>query len=224
MEGGVGQVVERPVCLVDAETPRQVRWAAEHLLVEPVPPPADGLGDGKGRDDRVEHDRQVHAAPAGDQRAYENAGGQAARDAEPTLPDGEHVLPAALEPLPVRCHVVQPRPDQAGGHRPHRNRRYVVGMAAPRHPPPRPDHHGGHHAQADHQAIGAQLDRTQVHRARRRAGNGCEQRVERHDRLHDERRLDRQAEKPSAARAKRSSAPAVTAPSCARAIGRSCSA
>ena len=96
-----------------SQRPRQVGRRAEQLLVEPVAPPPDRLGQ------RRAPGRRTCAASAAEtprrwatQMPTRIAGEQAAGDAEAALPDLDDVAEVAVEALPVGDDVVQPGADR----------------------------------------------------------------------------------------------------------------
>ena len=208
MEGGRRGVPVGPVRRVDLQTPGQRRRATEQLLVEPVPPPPDRLGQGQRRRRRPQRVRRLHTPTAGRPQPDHDSEGDAAPDAEPSLPDLDDVEPAALERLPVGHHVVDARADDAGGHRPHRHGGDVVAPAVARLLQPAPgERHRGDDTEGDHQPVGAQLQRTEVHRAGRRARQEADQSdAEAGDRL----RADHE---PLCSRAKRTTSAWISSPS-----------
>ena len=148
--------------------------SAEQLLVEPVPPPPDRLGQrDRGRRARRDH-RRVEAAPAGDEQADADPQDQTARDPEPTLPDLRDRAEVVLEPLPVGRDVVEASADDSRRHGPHRDRAGVVACAHVlgfEHPAQH--RHRGDDTESDHQAVGAQIERPELdHAARRRRERG----------------------------------------------------
>ena len=114
---------------VDLDRPRKITRTAEELLVEVVAPASDRLRQRKPGDDRIEQRRLVPAIAANHPETDEHTGSDTARDAEAAFPDLERLRPTLVE-APVGEDVVGASADQPGGHRPERDGRDVVGIAA----------------------------------------------------------------------------------------------
>src|ERR687898_787515 len=166
------EVSRRTVVGVDLQAPRQAGGTAEELLVEPVAQTADGLGNGERWGDHVEQLGDRKPAAVGDVGADTHARDEPARDAEPALPHREGVEPAALVPVMVGDDVVEPGADQPGEDRPHGEAADVVGVATPGGPAAAGDPDRGQHAQRDGEAVGPELERSQLDGVVGRAGDG----------------------------------------------------
>ena len=118
------RVAGRDLVGVDAQRPRQCGGPAEQLLVPPVSPTTDRLGEGQRRRRRRQPDRHAGCRGAEPPRCAEGAEEDAARDAEATSPDLGDPAQVVLEQAPVGDDVVQPGADHAGDHRPHGHRRW----------------------------------------------------------------------------------------------------
>src|SRR5665647_628595 len=167
-------VRERRAGRIDPQPPREVGRRAEELLVEPVPEPADGLGDQQGRRGRVREAGEPHVrTPSADPRPH-RAKGDGAPDAQAALPDRERLHRVAARPE-VRGrggqHVVKASADDAEGHRPEGDLQHRVGLATAGHPPAGgdPERHDdpGH----DRQRVGPHRQRAQVPHRLGRAGD-----------------------------------------------------
>src|SRR2546430_1970975 len=168
---GVGLAVRHVVHL---QAPRQVRRLAVQLVVEPVAPPADRLGERKPRGQRVGHERQRDAdLPAGDPRAHPTAG-HPAPDAQAAVPD--------LGPFPgavAVAEVLLRRSDQAvyagaedtQRYRPDRDVQNQVRRSAASAHPALGHIACRHGAQHDRHGLGPDRDRSQVPGRPRRAVN-----------------------------------------------------
>ena len=180
MERRARRIPGRDLVGVDLERPWQIGRPAEQLLVEPVPPSPDRLRQ-RDRGGRARRDhRRVEAAPVGDVQADADPEHQPARDPEPTLPDLRDRAEVVLEPLPVGRDVVEPSADDSRRHGPHRDRAGVVARADVlgfEHPAQHPD--GGDDTESDHQAVGAQVERSDLDHAARRCRKRGEDRANR---------------------------------------------
>ena len=161
-------VLRRPVALVDLEAPGQVGRLAVQLLVEPVAPAADPLGDQEPGRDRVGEEANALARAADDERAGEAAEEDAAPDAEPALPDGERPPPVVGNLVPARDVVVEARADDPERDTPDRDAEDEIPVAAE----PRPANPGQPDARRDreqqHQAVHVDVQRPDVDDAGRR--------------------------------------------------------
>ena len=156
------------------EGPRQRGGAAEQLLVEPVAPPADGLGQRDTGRDAGDRHGYVEPAPLGCVQPHGDAQGEAAGNAEAALPDGEDAQRVVGERVPRGGHVVEPRPDHPAEHTPHAHCCRIVACArtagleaAAEQPDP------CHDAQGDDHAVGMDREWADIDRAVGRAGDGC---------------------------------------------------
>ncbi len=157
VEGGVLLVAGGPTGGIDLEAPRQVGGTAEHLLVEPVAQPADGLGQGQRGCHRVEPHGQADALAVPDVDPDRHAGDDAAGDPETALPQLQGVERTIGEVgRPVGDDVVEAGPDQTCGHRPHADRPHVVGIALAGPPPSGRQLEAGQDPERDHQAVGVE--------------------------------------------------------------------
>ncbi len=158
----------------DLQRPRQVGLLAVQLLVEPVPPAADGLGDGDAGGQRVGPRGQRDAPAATADPGADGAEGDGAPDAEPALPDleGVHPVTAVAEvQLVVRDHVVQAAADESEGHRPHGDVGHGAGPATAGDPPPVAEPHGNEDADDDAERVAAQRNRAEIDHSARGAGD-----------------------------------------------------
>ncbi len=172
---GVGPVgIELTVdVLVDTQTPREGRRGPEELLVEPVAPPAHGLGEdepgGRGVEERQDPDPLV----SGDRPRGEHAEGHGTPDPETAVPDLQRV-----ERVPVRPEVrvgggedvVEASADDAGGHRDDRDVPQVVLVAAAGAPAPRGQPQGEQDAREDAECVGVDRQRADREAAPARGG------------------------------------------------------
>ena len=118
------------VPVVDGQPPRQVGGAAVELVVEPVAPAAEGLGDRHPGRRGVGVVAEAHAVAPGAQPGAQRTEGDGAPDAEPALPDVERpdgAAAAAEVGLGRGDDVVDPAAEDAERHRP---RRDVDGLLA----------------------------------------------------------------------------------------------
>src|SRR5690606_25112960 len=92
LPGGVG---DRPACgrveTVDLHTPRQAGGLTVDLVVEPVAPAADRLGDEHARSDGVGEVEEADPGRAQPEPGADGPQGDRAPDAESALPDLERV-------------------------------------------------------------------------------------------------------------------------------------
>ena len=169
MERRVGLVPGRPLVGRDLQAPRQRRRLAEQLLVEPVAPAADRLGDRDAGSQRVRHRRQLEPHPAAADPGAHPAEGDRPPDAEAALPHVErrHRVAAVTEvPRRVGDHVVQPAADQAERDRPDRDVGDLAADAAPGRPATLPHPDRDRDPEDDAQRVAADRQRAQVPDAR----------------------------------------------------------
>src|SRR4029450_9656207 len=114
-----------------------------------------------------------------DVRTGADACDQSAGYAEAALPHREHMEPATLESVEVGEHVVEASPDQPGKDRPKGDPADVVGIASPGRPAAAGDPDCGDDAQGDGEAIGTQLQPTDLDGVVARTGDGGEDRKHR---------------------------------------------
>src|SRR5579859_1418702 len=119
MEGAVALEAGGSVGEGDVQGPGQPGGTAEQFLVEPVSPSADGLGQWQGGGHAVEEGGDVEVSAAGDDDPGGHAGGDAAPDAQPALPDFQGVEGMVGVQLVVGDDVVEAGADETGRHRPH---------------------------------------------------------------------------------------------------------
>jgi hypothetical protein len=131
-----GDVFEsgRSVGRVDVDRPGQAGGAPVELLVEPVAPPSDGLGQGQDGGDGVEEGWDGQVASAGDDVAGDDTRRDAAGDAEPAVPDGQGAPRVVRVQLVVGDDVVEAGAEDAGGHGPQGDGADVAGTSAPGRP------------------------------------------------------------------------------------------
>ena len=150
---------------VNLEAPRQSRWSTEELLVEPVSPTADRLGDQQSRSQGVGDGAEAYTRTFDGDIHAERAEGDATPDTQASTPDleGEHRVTARAEiSIRGRDDVVDARTDDAERDRPERGivqRVWVstaVAVTAGR-PPDADDHTCG-----DDDAVGPQRNRPKV--------------------------------------------------------------
>ena len=175
VEGGGRRELPRSMSGVDLQAPRQGRRPAEQLLVEPVPPPPDRLGESEGGSGGVGEGPEVDVAAARHPPGGERAPRHPAPDAQAPVPDAQGVERSVVVQLVVGGHVVQPGPDQPSGDRPHGDVGDRAPLAAPGLPPPPGEEDGREDPQQDAQRVGPQRDRSEVHDAPRRARDGRRQ-------------------------------------------------
>ena len=159
----------RSVRGVDLERPRQLGRAAEQLLVEVVAPPADRLRDDDAGTDRVEQRERVEVPAPGEDHHGEQAAAHRAPDREAALPDLERAGDPALAPLVSGEQVVNARADDAGDHDRHRDLGDDLRVVPGAPPADVGDLGRDEHADREHQAVGVQLQRPDVHDPVRRA-------------------------------------------------------
>ena len=174
---GSQRIADRAQCRLTRhlECPRQIGRTAEQFLIEPVPPPTDGLGQWNRRCSAGRRRRRRDTAPLRQPQPDDDSEQQTARDPEPALPDRHDLARLVAEATPVGDHVVQTRSDEAGQHGPQTDRPGIVSGAqparfeAPSHQPDRRDH-----TDRDQQPVGAQLKRPDPDRwSRRRREHPC---------------------------------------------------
>ena len=105
-----------PGLRVDLQAPGQVGGAAVKLLVGPVAPAADCLGDDDARAEDIEQGGETYVVASCPPAGAEGAGGDRAPDAEAAVPDVqrlEAVAAGAEVALPVGGNTVEPRADDA---------------------------------------------------------------------------------------------------------------
>src|SRR5206468_10074030 len=134
MEGLVVEVALGPVLGADLQPPRQRGRLAEELLVEPVAPPSDPLGEEKARRDCVHEEPDALPGPVHHPRAGKHAEEDSAPDAEAALPDREGAPPGVRHLAPARDVVVETRPDDSGRDAPDRDPEDQIPVAAPADP------------------------------------------------------------------------------------------
>ena len=130
--------------------------------VEPVSPPADGLGERERRRDDVEQEPDGEASAARHGDADEDPRQQATGDPEPSLPDGEHVQPPAPEQLRVGDHVVGAGADQSSRKRPCGQGRDVGPVPTAGLPPAAGQRDGSRGTKGDHDAVEPELEAAEV--------------------------------------------------------------
>ena len=174
MKRCVSLVARGPMARVDAERPRQGAGAPEELLVEPVAPASDGLGQGDHGRGGVEEGGLVEPSPLGDDQPRDGTAHDGAPDAEAALPDLEDVEPAPTEELPVGDDVVRPRAHEPGRHAPDREVGDVGRLPSPRLPAGARPLHGHVDAEGDDEPVGAQVQGAEIDGVTPGAGDGCE--------------------------------------------------
>ena len=132
------EVVDGAVLGVDVEPPGQIRGLAEQLLVPPVAPAADRLGEQEPGREAVGEQRDALARSPDDDAAGDDAEEDAAPDAEAALPDREGPPPLVRQLVVARDDVVEPRADDARRDAPDGGAQHEVPVAAA----PRPAHAG----------------------------------------------------------------------------------
>src|SRR5450432_2001330 len=106
---------------VDAHRPGQIRRATVQLLVEPVAPATQTLGEHEAGRDAVGDGRHLYASAAAPDVGAHGSDRDRSGDAEPALPELQLATRTATlaEVLgPAGEHVVQPATDQTERHRP----------------------------------------------------------------------------------------------------------
>ena len=165
------------VLVRDLQAPRQGRRAAEQLLVEVVPDPADRLRDQQRGRYRVGERSRGDAEPPQPPHADDGRQRHAAPDAQPSGPHGEHPVPHVRDVGRRGDVEVDPAPDDARRHHPQRDVADQVRVAAERAPPAA----GNQDRQRDPddvaERVEADVQRADVEAADRRAGNVPRQRA-----------------------------------------------
>lgn len=134
-EGGSGALVH----LVDLEFPGQSRRIAVEFVVEPVSPPAEGLGEDHSRGDGVQEGDQGHPGPAAANPGAHTSQGDGSPDAQATIPDGERVPRVASgQEIQFRIgnDVVEPAAEDSPGDGPEADIRDLPGAPSPGDPAP----------------------------------------------------------------------------------------
>ena len=159
MEERAHGVAHRQVVRVDLEAPRQRRRATEQLLVKPVAPSADRLGDQQGGCQRVSDGPESDVGSFDRDERAERAQGDATPDAEAAAPDlkGQHRVPTGAEVGLGRGHdVVEARANDAQRDRPQGRVVDRVGIAPARNVATRGPPHADDHSDGDDDAVRAQ--------------------------------------------------------------------
>src|ERR1700722_18731633 len=163
----------RVATVEDLQTPRHRGLAAEKLLVEVVPDPADRLRENDAGCDRVAKRWKRNATtPAGYPGAHA-AKGDGAPDSQSAVPDAQRrnrsgTTVAEIRP-PVGRQVIQPPTDEAERHGPQRDVVDHAALATARRPASVTDQQRGDDPDDDEQGVGPQRDRPKVPHALRRA-------------------------------------------------------
>jgi len=167
-----GLVAERPVGGVDGEAPRQVRRAADQLLVEPVADPADGLRERHADDRAVEEraDRPAARLRVDDDR--EQAADERPEDPEAALRHVEGLHRLAAVELVVGDHVVEPRADERDGRREQARPGRLDRVAATPPPQERRRRHPDGVPEEREQAVPLHVERSEAERLAGRRGHG----------------------------------------------------
>src|SRR5271168_3654312 len=168
----------------DLQTPRHRGLAAEKLLVEVVPDPADCLRENDSGCDRVAERRKRNAATAAADPGAHTAKGDGTPDSQSAIPDAQRrnrsgSALAEIRP-PVGRQVIQPPTDEAERHGPERDVVDHAALAAARLPASVTDQQRGDDPDDDEQGVGPQRDRSKVPHSLRRAREICDDR-RRHD-------------------------------------------
>ncbi len=155
-----------------AHCPRELGRQAEKLLVEVVAPASDGLSQSQRGCRHVEEGAQRDAHAPGLQPAAEHAAGDAAPNAETTVPDLEDLDEMASSVLlPARDDGVQPGTDQAGNDGPEAYRHDRPGVAAQPGPAPLRQPGCHQHGDGDQQPVEVQLEGPYADAVSRGAGD-----------------------------------------------------
>ena len=112
VERGVPLIPRRAVSRINLERPRQLRGAAEQLLVEIVADPADRLCDQQSGRGSIHERRDVHASAAQAPQPHSRTGSDPAPDPQAALPDRQRPPPVVRHLVPARREVVQATPNQ----------------------------------------------------------------------------------------------------------------
>src|SRR5262245_20413055 len=174
VEGRVVLVAGDPLIQVDLQSPGEISWFAIELLVEPVAPTADGLGDGDAWRRHVGHRGQRDTLPPAGDPGAERSPRDRTPDPDATLPDckGLPGMAAGTEIWIRSCdHMVDPRPDDPEWHRPDRNFADDSSPTAAGVPAALADPHRSDHAQDDAERVAADRERAEVPDAAGRAGD-----------------------------------------------------
>ena len=87
MEQGAHRVARGQVRGVDLKPPRQGRRGAEQLLIKPVSPPADRLGDQESRGQIVRDRPETNAGPLDGEEGAQRTEGDTSPDPQAAVPD-----------------------------------------------------------------------------------------------------------------------------------------
>ncbi|CAB4568057.1 unannotated protein [freshwater metagenome] len=163
---------------VHLESPGQGGRTSEEFLVPPVAPTTHGLGQRKRRSHRPQRGSHRHPLPLDHPRSHDDSQQHPARDAEAAFPDLHDRDRVVGEPIPLGGHVIQPCSDHPRRHRPDG---HGVGLLGPTHSDDgqafAPQTHGQDDAQGDHQAVGPQLQGSDLQRPRPRTGDRRDDRI-----------------------------------------------
>src|SRR5262245_12961067 len=174
VEGRIVLIAGDPLIQVDLQCPRNVSGLAVELLIGPVPPAADGLGDGDAwRCDVGDRRKWDALPPAGDPRSKRSHRDRTP-DPDAALPDRKG-LPrmAAIAEIRIwsRDHVVDPGADDSERHRPDRDLADDPSPAAARDPAAFADPHRRDHPEDDAERVATDREGPQVPHAAGWAGN-----------------------------------------------------
>ena len=172
-------VTLRSILRCDLQAPRQRGRGSEELLVEPVAPPTDGLGERNARCNGVGNRGKRHTESACANPRTEATECDRAPDTQAAIPNPQRAddpRSARREvDLPVGEYVVEPPADDAEGHRPQRDVADDARAATARDIAPRSDDDRDDDAEDDQQRVGAKRYRPKAPHALTRAGDGREE-------------------------------------------------
>ncbi len=155
----------RVATVEDLQTPGHRGLAAEKLLVEVVPDPADRLRENDAGCDRVAERRKRNATTsAGDPGAH-TAEGDGTPDSQSAVPDAQRrnrsgTTIAEVRP-PVGRQVIQAPTDESERHGPQRDVVDHAALAAARRPTPVTDQQCGDDPEDDEEGVGPQRESVQ---------------------------------------------------------------
>src|ERR1700733_5367927 len=163
----------RVATVEDLQTPRHRGLAAEQLLVEVVPDPADRLRENDAGCDRVAERRKRNpTTSAGDPGAHP-AKGDGAPDSQSAVPDAQRRYRSGTTLAEIRSpvgrQVIQAPTDESERHGPQRDVVDHAALTAARNPASVTDQQRGNDSEDDEEGVGPQRDRAKVPYSLRRA-------------------------------------------------------
>jgi hypothetical protein len=157
-----GDVLRRPVPLIDLEPPGQIGRLAEELLVEPVAQASDSLGDEQAGRDRIGEEPDALTRPPDHEGSGQAPEQDPAPNAEPSFPDGERAPPLVGHLVPARDVVVRARSDDAERDPPDGDADDQIPVPAEPHPAQPGQPEGGCDREQQHQAVQVDVERPEV--------------------------------------------------------------